>query len=137
VIDPLGPTLTSIRDFPAVAAITPRVRGAALKASDKPPAVVLRRLGDTRNPFGNGSRTGLQRVTLVALCYGLTPQQATDLRGAVSDAVHMRGPRTDAQGRLIYLSIDESGGGATLDPDTRWPFEEAVIDVIAAAQVVP
>lgn len=136
MIDPLGPLLTSIRDFPAVAAITSLVRGAALAENDQPPAVVLRRLGVTRDPFGRSPKAGLEGVTIAALCYGSTPQQAAQLYGAVSDAVHMRGPRKDASGRLIFLSIDESGGQATLDPDTRWPTETCVINVIAAAQVV-
>lgn len=137
MIDPLGFLLTTIRDAPAVAAITPRVRGAQLADDDAPPAVVLRRLGVTRSPVGpNSDRVGLQGVTIAALCYGVTFQQAAQLYGAVSDAVHMKGPRRDAGGRLIFLSIDESGGEATLDPDTRWPFETAVINVIAAAQTV-
>lgn len=136
MIDPLGPILTTIRDNATVAAITTRIRGFELQSDDAPPAVVLRRLGVTRGPFGQTERAGIQQVTIAALCYGITPQQAAALYGAVSDAIHNRGPRKDAQGRLIYLSMEESGGEATLDPDTRWPFETAVIQVIAAAQAI-
>jgi hypothetical protein len=136
MIDPLGYLLTTIRGDSAVAAITTRIRGAELASDDAPPAVVLRRLGVTRDPFGRSPKAGLQQVTIAALCFGATPAQAAQLYGAVSDAIHMKGPRKDASNRLIYLSIDESGGEATLDPETRWPTETCVINVIAAAQVV-
>jgi hypothetical protein len=136
VIDPLGPVLTLIRSSSAVAAITPRVRGADLAEGDAAPAVVVRRLGVTRSPLGRTSRLGLEGVTLVAICFGTSPQQAAQLFGAVSDAVHNKRARIDAQGRLIFLTVNESGGDATLDPDTRWPREDAVINVIAAAQAV-
>lgn len=136
MIDPLGFLLTTIRDFPAVAAITTRVRGGELASNDVAPAVVLRRLGVTRSPMGNTARAGLEGVTIAALCFGLTYQAAAQLYGAVSDAVHMKGPRKDASGRQIFLSVEESGGEATLDPDTRWITETCVINVIAAAQPI-
>lgn len=138
MIDPLGVVLTTLLATPAVTAIVGgRVRGAELADDDAPPAVVLRRLGVTRRPVGGGSgRAGLQGVTIAALCFGATYVQAAQLVGAVTDALHMKGPRRDAGGRLIYLSVEESIGGATLDPQTRWPSETAVISVIAAAQTV-
>lgn len=86
--------------------------------------------------MGRTGRAGLQGVTVSALCFGTSYQQAAQLYGAVSDAIHMKGPRRDSSGRQIYLSIDESDGGATLDPDTRWLTETGVISVIAAAQPI-
>lgn len=132
----MGFLLTTIRDYPAVAAITPRVRGAELASDDGPPAVVLRRLGVTRSPLGQTGRAGIQGVSIAVLCFAATFPAVAALYGAVSDAVHEKGPRHDASGRLIYLSIEESGGGAVLDPDTRWPTETCVVSVIAAAQPV-
>ena len=135
MIDPLGYIITTVRDFPAVSAITPRVRG-ELAEDEGPPAVVLRRLGVTRSPLGRTGRTGIQGVVIAALCFGVDSVQAAQLYGAVSDAIHQKRARRDAQGRLIYLSLDQSGGNVSIDPDTHWPFETAVINVIAAAQAV-
>ena len=135
MIDPLGFLLVTIRDNPAVNAIVAgRVRGGELAEGDAAPAVVLRRLGVTRSPMGRTGRAGLEGVTISALCFGTTYVQAAQLYGAVSDAIHMKGPRRDASGRQIFLSVDESDGGAALDPDTRWPTETATIFVVAAAQ---
>lgn len=137
MIDPLGLVLTAIRDDPAVAAITTRVRGGELATDDGPPAVVLRRLGTTRAPMGGGTgRAGLEGVTIAALCFAQTYQGAAALYGAVSDAIHMKGPRHDGAGRLIYLTVEESGGDPVVDPDTRWLTETCVISVIAAAKAV-
>lgn len=137
MIDPLGFLLTTIRDDATVAAITPRVRGGELEKDDAAPAVLLRRGPVNRSPTGpNARRVGLQGVTVTALCFGATYQQAAQLYGAVSDAVNLKGPRRDGTGRLIFVSIDESGGDPVLDPDTRWPTETCVINVIAAAQPV-
>jgi hypothetical protein len=124
VIDPLGYVLNVVRADPAVAAITTTVRGAELKQDDKPPCVVFVRNGVTRS-------RPLQRVRLIARCYGRDAIEAAKLYGAVSDVLAFRGPGSDAT-RRVYQIIEESGGAAQSDPDTGWPFESAVYAVSAA-----
>ncbi len=134
--DLTGMAVTEVRDFPAVAAITARVRGGELAPGDAPPAVVLRRLGVSLSPGGAGkARAGLQGALIAALCFGATYQQAAALAGAVADAVHYKRARQSGT-RLIHLSLVESLGDATRDPDTSWPFETVVFQAIGAAQAV-
>ncbi len=134
MIDLFGPTLVAIRDFPAVAAITPRVRGFELAPGDDAPAVVLTTLGNTRQPFGAGSgRLGMQQPRYAANCYAKTSTAASQLAGAVSDAIHARGPRT-VSGKAIHLSMDDGWGGVVADPDRPgWVMETVLIEVTGAA----
>ena len=136
-VDPLGRILTEIRDDAAVAAITTRIRGGepapgdALGPGSWQPFVVLARLGVLRQP-----RLPVQEVRIGARCYGRTYQEAAALAGAVSDAVHAAGPRISPSGVGIYTSLDDSGGGATADPDTGQPLESLVIAVTATTVLV-
>lgn len=86
------------------------------------PYVQIRRLGPIRRlpraPFASG------RVSVDT--YGKTPQQATDLYNAISDVFSGRGPRKSAGGVAIYLSIEEVGGQAVLDPETDQPVERSI-----------
>lgn len=138
-VDPLGFVLTTIRDFPAVAALTSRVRGGepapgdALGPGKFQRFVVLVRLGTQREK----GAAPVQQVRIAARCYGATFADAGVLEGAVSDAIHNVGPRMNAGGTLIYRSFDDVGQGARKDPDTGQPYEELVIQVWAATQVVP
>lgn len=138
MIDPTGFLLTSIRDFPAVAALTTRIRGGEPAAGDALGAgsyqrfVVLARLGGVRD-----KRAPVQEVRIVARCYGSTFADAAVLAGAVSDAIHNIGPRRNAAGVLIYRSYDDVGLGAEKDPDTGQPHEDLIVEVFAATQVVP
>jgi hypothetical protein len=138
VIDLTGRVLVEIRDYAPVAAITPRVRGGEPAKGDVPPMVILVRAGRTRSVFAirSSARIGLQDGRWYARCYGATAQQAAQLSGAVSDAIHTRGPRTDSQGRRLYLSVDEGGGDADLDPVTRWPLEVITIRAVGGAFLV-
>ena len=135
MIDPLGKLLTEIRDFPAVAALTSRVRGGEFAPGDAAVpfkrVVVLVRLGTTR-----AKRAPVQEVRIGLRCYGSTYQDAAALYGAVSDAVHNVGPRIGATGVLIHRSFDDIGMGADKDPDTGQPHEDGVIQLFAATQVV-
>jgi hypothetical protein len=135
-VDLTGKAVTEIRDFAAVAAITPRVRGGELADNDAPPAVIVRPLAIDYSPFGQTRRARLQAPLFAALCYGVTRVQAAQLAGAVVDAVNLRGPRKDAQNRLIYLSLVEGDGEVVLDPDTRWPFATVTFTFIGAAGAV-
>lgn len=138
MIDPLGYTLTTIRDYPAVAALTTRVRGGepapgdALGAGSYQRFVVLVNLGTRRD-----KRAPVQETRIVARCYGATYQDAAVLAGAVSDAIHNVGPRINAAGVLIYRSFDDIGLGAEKDPDTGQPHQDLIIEAFAATQAVP
>ena len=135
MIDPLGKLLTEIRDDPAVAALTTRVRGGEFAPGDAAVpfkrVVVLVRLGTTR-----AKRAPVQEVRIGLRCYGSTFADAAALYGAVSDAVHNVGPRIGATGVLIYRSFDDIGMGADKDPDTGQPHEDGVIQLFAATGVV-
>ncbi len=135
MIDPLGKLLTEIRDDPAVAALTTRVRGGEPAPGDSAVPfgrfVVLVRLGAQRE-----KRAPVQAVRIAVRCYGSTYQDAAALYGAVSDAVHNVGPRIGATGALIHRSFDDIGMGADKDPDTGQPHEDGVIQLFAATQVV-
>lgn len=134
MVDPMGKLITEIRADSAVTAITTRIRGgeAAPGDSARPyqPFVVLVRLGLEREP-----RVPIQRLRIGFRCYGATFQQAAQLYGAVSDAIHNVGPRIGATGVVIYRSFDDTGGAASKDPDTGQPYEDGVISLIAATQV--
>ena len=135
MIDPMGFLLTGIRDFPAVAALTSRVRGGEPAPGDDAVPfqrfVVLTRLGTQRN-----KRAPVQEVRIAAKCYGSTYQDAAVLYGAVSAAIHNVGPRINASGVLIYRSFDDIGMGAEKDPDTGQPHEDLIIELFAATQAV-
>lgn len=135
MIDCLGFLLTGIRDNAAVAAITTRIRGGEPAAGDAlgpgsyVPFVVLTRLGVEREP-----RVPIQRLRILARCYAATPQAASALYGAVSDAIHDVGPRISASGVVLYRSFDDIGTGAEKDPDTGQPSESLIVSLIAATQ---
>jgi hypothetical protein len=132
--DLTGPIVLLVRDNPAVAAITPRVRGGELAAGDAAPAVVIVGASNTRSPFGPGKgRLGLQGPRFYANCYGATYQQATQLAGAVSDALHLVRGRALGGGKVIHQILDGGWGGVVLDPATKWPTETVVIEVTGAA----
>lgn len=132
--DLTGAIVTTVRDDPAVAAITPRVRGGELAAGDAAPAVVIVQASNTRSPFGPGrARLGLQQPRFYANCYGATYQEAAHLAGAVSDALHLLRGRAFSGGRVILEILDAGWGGVVLDPVTKWPTETVVIEVTGAA----
>jgi hypothetical protein len=133
VVDLTGPIVTTVRDNAAVAAITTRVRGGELASGDTAPAVVIVSLGNTRSPFGPGrGRLGLQQPRLAANCYAATYQQAAQLAGAVSDALHLLSTRT-ISGKVIRLVIDDGWGGPVLDPGTGWVTETVIFEVTGHA----
>lgn len=135
MIDPLGKLLTEIRTDPAVAALTTRVRGGEPAPGDAAVPfqrfVVLVRLGTRRE-----RRAPVQEVRIGLRCYGTSFADAAELYGAVSDAIHNVGPRIGATGVLIHRSFDDSGTGASKDPDTGQPVESGVVQLFAATQVV-
>lgn len=136
VVDLTG---TAIRELLANTAITAivgqRVR-AELASNEGPPAVVIRALGIDYSPMGQTRRARLQAPMFAALCYGVTRVQASQLANAVVEAMELRGPRRDASGRLVYLSLVEGGGDVELDPDTRWPQSTITFRLIGSQRAV-
>jgi hypothetical protein len=143
VNDPLGFVLTTIRDNPSVAALTTRIRGGepaggtdAVPGDARGPGkyvrfVVLVHLGHTREPAAPVLRTRIG-----ARCYGTTFADAALLAGAVSDAIHNVGPITNPGGTGIWRMYDDVGMGAEVDPDTKQPHQDLVIEVVHSTQPV-
>jgi hypothetical protein len=138
MLDPLGKLLIELRDDVEVDAIVDgRVRGNEPKAGDAQPLgdyqafVVITELASPRIP-----RVPVQRVRYGVRCYGRTFQEARSLYGACSDAIHLLGPRLHANGLGIYISIDDTGGTASRDPDTKQPLVDFVIELLATTQAV-
>lgn len=133
MIDLTGPIVVTIRDNPAVAAITTRVRGGELASGDTAPAVVVVLLGNTRSPFGQGrSRLGLQAPRFGINVYGASYIQAAQLAGAVSDALHLLSPRV-ISGKTVHEILDDGWGGPVHDPATGWVTETIVAQVTGSA----
>lgn len=143
MIDPTGVIVSEIRDDSAVRAIVGqhagvwKVAGGEAREAWTPPYVVVMRLGVSRAPFNPGNkRLGMQLVRLAANCFGATQQQAAQLYGAVSDVLHVKGARRDAQGRQLFISFEEVGGQPDTQIGTGWPYETAIFNIVAAAQAV-
>ena len=136
--DVLPKLLIEIRDDDAVADIVDdRVRGFEPGQDDaKGPGaykafVVLVQLAAPRLP-----RVPVQFARLVARCYGRTHQEAAELRWAVSNAIHNRGPRVHTNDLGFYNSLDVEGGEQEKDPNTQQPLQTLVIEVPATTQAV-
>lgn len=143
--DVLPKLLIELRDDTDVADIVganpsinpPRVRGVEPAQGDSQGAdnfrafVVLVQLDATRLP-----RVPVQRVRIVARCYGRTPKEAADLRWACSNALHERGPRLYASGLGVYLTRDDVGGDQQKDPSTQQPYQTFIIEAFATTQAV-
>jgi hypothetical protein len=131
MIDPLGKLLTEIRDDPDVSAITNRIRGEEAAQGDEPPLVIIRTFPITRN-----KRLPVGRYQYLVQCYGSSFKQASQLRGAVSDAIQNFTPRVNAAGVGVYQSFSDTEGQAQADPDTQWPFHTIIVVVWAATVAV-
>jgi len=136
--DVLPKLLIEIRDDTAVDSIVDgAVRGAEPAPGDVQgagnyrPFVVLVQLAAPRLP-----RVPVQTARIVARCYGTSHQQAAQLRWAVSNAIHNRGPRVHANGLGIFNSIETEGGEQDTDPDTKQPLSLLFIEVPATTQAV-
>ncbi len=142
MIDVTGLIVTEVRDDPAVRAIVGqydgiwKVAAPEARAGWSPPYVQIVRLGTARRAQLGTHRAGVLTVRIAANCFATTPQQASQLYGAVSDVLHVKRLRRDAQGRLIYVSLEDVGGQPDEQPGTGWPYETAIFSIIAAAQAV-
>jgi hypothetical protein len=86
------------------------------------PYVQIRRLG----PIRRAPRAPIMSGRVSVDTYGRTAKEATDLYNAISDVFSGRGPRRSPAGVAIYLSTEEIGGQAVLDPDTAQPVERSI-----------
>lgn len=94
--------------------------------------VVMTLLDDPRV----GPRIPAHRARIAARCYGRTRAEAASLRWAVSNALHLVGPRLKANGLGIYQTLDDTSGGQGTDPDTAQPFETVIFDALATTIAV-
>lgn len=136
IVDLTGKAITEILVYPAVTAIVgSKVRG-EWATNESPPAVLVRSLGVSYTPGRGTRRLGLQLPLFAALCFGNSRPQAMQVANAVVEAVNMRGPRKDGSGRLVFLSMVESGGDVELDPTTNWPFATVTFTFVGAQAAV-
>jgi hypothetical protein len=138
MVSVLGKIIVELRSDPAVMAILGVGNERYVVGADAPddvggdpgtwkPYVLVRRLG----PIRRLPRAPVARGRVSVDTFGKTAQQATELYGAVSDVLSARGPRRSAGGVAIYLSIEEVGGQAVLDPDTDQPVERSIYSYTA------
>lgn len=146
MVDPMGMLLTELRaSSPLVALVSTRISADEDPTSDQGKTRV--RAVDLGGPIGRvgDRRPGLQSLIYALRCYGPSkdaqgrpistgPITARQIAGACVDALHQRGPRTDASGRFVIKSSVASIGGLLIDPDTREPYYTVSVEVVAAAQ---
>lgn len=134
--DPFGKLLSELADDVSVAAITDKVRGHRPGPDDAKgpgsyvPFVLLIDLGGP--PL---RRVPIQFPRIAVRCYGVTPQGAKALYVACSNAIHDMGPRIHAPVGF-YRSWDATGGAEGSDPDTKQPYVEFVVELIATTAAV-
>jgi hypothetical protein len=136
IVDLTGMAITEIRDFPAVSAIVGQKVRPELGQNEGPPAVVIESLTIDYNPFGRTRGAGLQAPLFAAKCFGMTRPQASQLANAVVEAVELRRARTDASGRLVFISLVEGAGDVVLDPVTKWPTATVTFSFVGAQHAV-
>lgn len=132
MVSVLGRMIVEARTDATVLAILGRVAGTPAErvvGGEAPdnivggPFVLMRRIGPIlrkpRAPFAAG------RVQIDT--YGRSPAEATELYNAISDVFSAKGPRRSPAGVAIYLSIEELGGQAVLDPDVDQPLERTIV----------
>jgi len=136
IVDLTGMALVEIRDFPAVTAIVGQKTRFEFAKDEGPPAVIIESLAIDYSPMARARRARLQSPMFVAKCYGANRVQASQLRNAVVEAVELRGIRKDASGRLVFISLVESGAEVELDPVTKWPLADVTFTYLGAQGAV-
>jgi hypothetical protein len=142
MIDPTGAVIVALRDDAAVRAIVGqhgtawKVRGDEPGAGWLPPFITVTFLTSRRDTGGDAGTWSLDvmETYLSVKCYGTTPQQAIQLYGAASDALHGKQFGADSSGRLLYLVADDGTSG-DVDPAGR-PLQDFTAIVTAAAHAV-
>lgn len=136
--DPFGTVLVLVRDDAAVSAI---VGSRVSNIAERPPSVRIDMGEATRVPFPGSGSAGVQGVPFNLFCYGLPgdptgPILARQLAGAVSDALHGRGPVYGTGGVYLHRVWAPTIGELLIDPDTKWPYHTVRAIAYAAAQAV-
>lgn len=136
VVDLTGVAITELLADPGVAGIVGPKVGPEFGARWTPPAIIVEQLGIDYSPGGQTRRARLQRPLIAAKCYGTTKQQAAQVANAVVNAMELRGPRYGSGGRLVHISLVETGGDVILDPDTNWPYGTVTFFLIGAQEAI-
>lgn len=136
IVDLTGKAITELLAATGVTGIVgQKVRG-EFATGESPPAVIVEALAIDYSPMGQTRRARLQAPTFAAKCYGVTRVQSSQLANAVVEAIELRGPRQDASGRLVFISLVASGGDVLLDPVTKWPFATVIFSLVGAQRAV-
>lgn len=122
---------------PAPAVLHPTTKATLTTADAQPPGsynayVVMSLLADPRV----APRVPAHRARIGIRCYGRTRAEAAALRWAVSNALHLVGPRLKNNGLAIYQTLDDSDGAQATDPDTQQPYEAFVVSALASTVAV-
>lgn len=137
-LDPLGSLLVEIRDDMDVdELVSGRVRGFEPAPGDAQQVGQFRAfivLVTLSAPPAFG--LPITFATYGVRCYGVTPQGAWAVWGAVVKALHKIGPRIKTSGLGIYQTLVISGGEQEKDPDTKQPVTMGTIRLIATTQAV-
>ena len=141
--DVYGAVVTLLRADTAIATIVGDVNTKIGARITGPPAVKLIQNVTTLRPFGALSGwLGLQRAIYFARCFGVVTDAdptgsilATQLAGAVVDALHNKTPRTVGTAFLCRAYAPDIAG-VERDPDKLWPYNDVRVEIIAGAQAV-
>jgi hypothetical protein len=149
MITPMGALVSELKAGPLGTLVNGRIRGGRPRGAVIAADGTVTDAGDARGPgdyikfvvlvhLGHSRVKGkapVQTVRIGYRTYGETPEQASVVALALSEAVHNIGPRIRG-GTLIFRTYDDTGGEAGEDPGTKQPFEDGVIEVFAATQAV-
>jgi hypothetical protein len=135
VVDLTGMAITELATNAGIMAIAGTKVHPEWAAGEEPPAVIVEQLAIDYSPFGQTRRARLQAPLFAAKTYGATRVQAAQLANAVVEAMELRRPRM-AGGKLVYLSLVDSGGDVVLDPDTKWPYGTVIFRLIGSQRAV-
>jgi hypothetical protein len=137
MLDYTGRAIDELRD--AIETWPVEYQGYEVRGKEIQPEDTLRR-GSAPLLITVGRTHPIRRRRAPLATYGFTitiyhpdPRKCTEVTSLVSDAFHDRGPRVVvAGGQKIgaYISADV-GGSVGQEPDTKWPFERVVVNVIA------
>jgi len=136
-LDPMGAIISELRaDADVSALVDSRVRGAEAAPGDATDPyqafIVVVALDVPPHP-----RVPVTFATYDIASYGVTPQGAWEVYGAVAKALHAVGSRMKLNGLGIYRTFVLSGGQQDRDPDTRQPVVRATVRLIGTTQAVP
>jgi len=138
LLDPFGAYIVEVRsDIDVMALVADRVRGNEPAPGDAQPKgsyrafIVLVTLAADPDPD-----IPVTFARYGARCYGATFQAAWQVYAALVKATHRVGPRLKDSGLGIYQTLVISGGAEEEDPDTKQPYVNATISLLATAQAV-